>query len=193
MNRSMLCVALGCAVVGLSTGCQSDASSRDQKENAAMTASSAEADRATLARFVGVWTFEGWTKGSDGVQHAANGHGAGAIEKGHFVLLEVQTTAGEFGGRTGERSGSMLFASEPGIGVTLTAWGDSSASVSRLVGTVNNSGVFAFNEVTTPGDRPRASLVITFESNDRWIAEIRDVTAARTPMTARYQFTRKAN
>jgi hypothetical protein len=149
----------------------------------------ADTDRAALARFVGVWNFEGSSIGKDGARKQATGRAAAAIENEYFVLFDLQATGGNLSGQTSRKAGSMIFASEPGIGLTLTAWGDASPSICRLVGRVREGGnVLAFEEAKTPGDRRRISLVITFENKDRWTAEVHDLTAPQHPLIASYTF-----
>lgn len=153
------------------------------------SATPADADRQALARLVGVWSFEGWSVGKDGSRKQATGLAAAAIENRYFVLLDIEASAGELGGRAGRKSGSMILASEPGIGLTLTAWGDASASICRLVGRVSGDGkVFTFEESRTPADLRRLSLVLTFETSERWTAEVRDASAPGRPIIAFYTF-----
>lgn len=155
------------------------------------SASPADADRAALARFVGAWDFEGWS-GHEGRRTQGAGRAAAVIEDEHFVLLDLEATTGQLGGRTGRKSGSMILASEPGIGVTLTAWGDAAPSISRLAGRAHGNGaVFTLDEARTPAGRPRLSMTITFETDDRWVAEIRE-RGRTSPPLARYTFTRAA-
>jgi len=153
-------------------------------------AAPADADRAALARFVGVWNFEG-RAGRDALPRSASGFAAGVIEDEHFILIDFQATSGELAGRAGRKGGSMLLASEPGLGITLTAWGDASPSISRFVGRAHHAGSsFAFHEAQTPENRHRLDLNITFTSDDRWTLEVRDTTAPGDPIVAFYQFTR---
>lgn len=150
--------------------------------------------RAMLARFVGLWSFEGWAVDGSGQRKACTGRAAAAIEKEHFVLVELRATAGtQLAGRSGRTSASLLFGSEPGVGVTLTAWGDASAAVSRLIGSADAGGAtFTFREAPTPAGVHTAGMVIRFEGDDRWTAELRDADAGGKVVAA-YTFTRAAN
>lgn len=155
--------------------------------------SAADADRAALARFVGLWNFEGWTL-KNGERASASGIAAATIENQHFVLIDVQTTAGAMGTRGGHRSGSVLLASEPGIGLTMTAWGDASPAISRSTGHVEgNASAFVFEESQTPQGIRRLSVTMTFETNDRWVTAVHDLAAAGRPLVAQYTFTRAPN
>ena len=194
--------APACLIIAsvLATGCQSQSAPADRPANMALKridtpagATQADADRAALARFIGAWNFDGWSAPPGSAHSQVSGRAAATIEREHFVLIDLQATSGELAGATGRRAGSMLLASEPGIGATLTAWGDACPSISRLVGQVKGNGsVFSFHEVTTPAGRHRHSLVITFETDDRWTAEIRDISVSGDPLLCSYQFTRAA-
>jgi hypothetical protein len=186
------------AVVIVGAGCKSASTGEEYAHNPALRritppegATPADADRAALARFVGAWNFEGWSSDQGSARVSATGRAAATIENQHFVLLDLETTGGELGGRAGRKSGSMLLASEPGIGATLTAWGDAAPSISRLVGRVEGNGAaFVFDEVKAPSGKHRHAMVITFQTDDKWSAEIRDVTAGERQVVARYEFTR---
>jgi hypothetical protein len=184
-----VCAALwaGAAVL---VGCQ-DTSTRST--NTAADTARADADRTTLSRFVGAWKFEGWSAQAGGTHQASAGRAAGTIENERFVLLDLQATSGQLAGPSTHKSGSMLLASEPGIGITMTAWGDASPSISRLVGHVEGSGSrLVFDESRTPSGVHRVSLLITLQNADRWVAEVRDTTASTQPLIASYTFTRAA-
>jgi hypothetical protein len=191
--------ALGAVAAALcAAGCQTTGTQNEHPSNAALRpiqspsgTSRADRDRAALARFVGVWTFSGWSVDPNGNRAHSAGLAAAAIEDDYFVLIDIRATAGQLGGRAGRKGGSMLLASEPEIGVTLTAWGDASPSVNRLIGRTEGEGAsFVFDEAKTPGDRHRLSLNVTFETDDRWTAEIRDITATGRPLIASYTFNR---
>jgi hypothetical protein len=192
------CAVCLLAAGGLMLGCQSQKPDAVHAVNPSLThietapgATKADADRAALARFVGVWNFNGWCTTGEGARREAAGQAAGTIENTHFVLLDLQATSGELSGNAGRKSGSMLFASEPDVGPTLTAWGDANASLSRFVGDVQgHRSAFMFEEVKTPAGRHRHSIAIVFQTDDAWTAEIRDSSAAGTPLLARYEFTR---
>jgi hypothetical protein len=154
----------------------------------------ADAQRAALARFVGIWQFEGWSVDPAGTQRSVSGRAAATIEREHFVLIDMQATSGEMAGRALRRGGSILLASEPGLGVTLTTWGDASPAVGRLIGKAGESGgSFVFDEAATPAGRQRVQITIHFRSDDHWVAELRDAEAGGSNMLARYEFKRAAN
>jgi hypothetical protein len=183
-------VVLALAALSFAAGaCQSSNSATDSAGQPA--AARADADRAALARLVGVWTFEGWATDPDGSRRQSAGRAAGAIENNYFVLLDIQSSTGRAAGPTPSKSGSILFASDPGLGLTASAWGDGSPAVRRLAGQVSGNGtVFTFDEAVAPYGLRRANLTITFLSPDRWTAEVRDHSAAGHPVVASYTFTR---
>lgn len=154
----------------------------------------ADADRAALARFVGTWTFEGWSIDQGGKRLPVSGRAAGAIENEHFVLIDIQATEGQLGGRSGRKSGSMLLASEPGAGLTLTAWGDASPSITRMTGQVGgNASGFVFNEVKTASGKKPVVMTVRFETDDRWTVELHASKGSDAKMLARYEFARSGN
>lgn len=183
------------AVCGL-TGCQSNApeSSATGANLRPITApaggTSADRDRSALARLIGVWDVKGWRSGEDGARQDVLAHAAGVIESEHFVLLTVQATSGQFAGRSARSLASLLFASEPGIGPTLTVWGDASPAINRLTGwTAEDASRFTFTEVKTASGAPRMNVTITFESDDAWVAQFRRSELLAEPV-AEYRFTR---
>ncbi len=189
----LLAGVLALLSVGLS-GCQCGPSAQTYSQNPALRpiqppagATSSDADRATLGRFVGIWKFEGWTAGTDGSRQPVAGNAAAAIESEHFVLLSIHSTTGQLAGRAGRTVGSMLLAAEPQVGITLTAWGDASPFVRRLTGQSHGNGsVFSFSE-----PKRGMSLTLTFETDDRWVAEARETDASgQAAAVATYTFTR---
>jgi hypothetical protein len=151
-------------------------------------AAPADRERALLARFIGAWNFQGWSAGPDGAHSQIKGVAAAVIEDDHFVHIDLQSSEGSL--RAGKNASALMLASEPGIGLTMTVWGDASPSISRLTGSAEPDGsVFRFAEVRTPSGIPRARVTITFESDDRWAAEISEQDG-KSPLAA-YTFTRK--
>lgn len=185
----------GCVALA---GCQSSPKVADNAVNPSLSrlnvpegAAPIDADRAALARFVGVWRFEGVLVNANKEQTTVQGSAAGTIEKEHFVLLELAPSSGQLGGRAMRSAGSMLFAAEPGVGLTITAWGDAAPAVSRMTGTTSlKGGVFSFTELRTPTNAARLGLSITFETDDRFVASISDLSKPGRPFLARYTFTR---
>lgn len=153
--------------------------------------SDADQRRATLARFIGVWKFEGSVLELNGSRRNVSGEAAAAIEEEHFVKIDMLATSGALAGYAGKKSGTLLLASEPDVGLTLTAWGDASPAITRMTGTQQNRGQqFVFEELRTPAGRNRHQLAIRFETDHRWTAEIRDIDADSDPVLASYTFTR---
>ncbi|MBS0186524.1 MAG: hypothetical protein JSS51_00545 [Planctomycetes bacterium] len=182
-NRVLLALA-STGVALMMSGCQSSGSCCVANNSEAAIAK-ADAARAQLSRLVGAWDLDGWWKGNGNDRNTVHGRAAGVLENQYFVLMDVQTTSGEMAGRTARKSGSFLFASEPGIGLTASAWGDASPSISRFVGTAQGNGI-----VFKPAHNayPNAELVLTFESDNRFTAEV----VQGSDVHASYTFTRSA-
>lgn len=202
-STSSRAAVIGTAALGLASlwGCQCQPSACAHPANPALHrleipvgATAADADRAALSRFVGVWTFDGWSVATGGDRKPCAGKAAAAIEDEHFVLIDLQTTSGQVGVHSEHKSGSLMLGSEPGIGVTLTAWGSASPSISRFAGSAAGDGsFFCFREARTAADTRRLRVCIWFETDDRWTAQVRDGSASDHPLIAEYKFTRTSN
>ncbi len=168
-------------------GCQTSGPAANATSPAAVSA--ADSDRAALAKLVGAWDFDGWWKAAGQPENKVQGRAAATLENKYFLLMDVQTAPGSTGGRLGGKSGSFLFASEPGIGLTVTAWGDASPSITRLVGHASSGGtVLTFAPAHTQDRNVR--LVIRIESDTRWTAEVTNPAAEGDGALASYTFTR---
>lgn len=183
--RACLGVVVGSLALGGLTACQSGGSSSSNSDSS-FSASVADSNRTLLTKLVGDWQFEGAWSGADGKPNAVQGRAAGVLVNNFFVLLDVQSTEGQLAGRTTREDGSMLFAAEPGRGLTVTAWGDASPSVTRLVGGSHDNGnVFSF--VPADGTGNAAALVIRFDGPDRFTTQLNPGAALSS---ASYTFTR---
>lgn len=203
MNATLksMCAGVGlCAAMLINAGCQSGQTAAEHPANPALrrietppNASQADVERAALARFVGTWDFKGWSGAPGAERSQVAGRAAGVIENGHFIMMDMQVTSGQLAGRTGRKSGTMLLASEPGLGLTLTAWGDASPSISRSTGKAEgNASAFSFRESRTPKGAGSMTLTITFQSDDHWVAEIGDAASDGNRSVARYEFSRSS-
>lgn len=153
----------------------------------------ADIDRAALARFIGVWNFEGWSSDSSGARKMGAGRAAAAINCEHFVLIDLQAATGQVAGRSGSRAGRMMLASEPGLGSTLTAWGDASPAIARFYGRIEGNGAaFSFTEAKTPAGLHSHTLTFVFQTDDHWTAEVQDCSMPGKPVIASYTFTRSS-
>lgn len=129
------------------------------------------AERATLAKFIGAWDFEGWYEPVDAPRRTSKGKAAGVLEHSHFVLLDTQSTVTE-DGKSRELRGSILFSVAPGEGLQLSAWSDNSPALRQFKGSIKNNGnLFAFKGIPAPGNSNQVRLDILFSSADRWTAE----------------------
>lgn len=173
------------AGVGVLAGCKTDGAACCAP-NSAFTVERADSDRAHLAKLVGEWQFQGSWSAADGVAHNVEGRAAGVLVNNYFVMLDVQVTSGELAGRTSREDGSMLFAAEPGVGMTVSAWGDASPSVTRLVGTVRDGGS-ELSFVPASGTANATALVLRFEGPDRFTTQLNP---GAVLSSANYTFTR---
>jgi hypothetical protein len=173
---------VGVAMVG---GCQTGNASSTSSD-ASFSTATADSDRAHLVKLVGEWQFEGSWSGADGKQNAVQGRAAGVLVNNYFVMLDVQTTSGELAGRTTREDGSMIFAAEPGVGMTVTAWGDASPTVTRLVGRTEQGGN-VFNFVPAGGTANAAALIVRFDGPDRFTTQLNP---GAVLSSANYTFTR---
>lgn len=156
--------------------------------NSSFSIQAADSERTHLAKFVGDWQFEGSWSGADGKPHPVQGQAAGVLVNNFFVMLDIQTTSGELAGRTTREDGSIVFASEPGVGVTVTAWGDASPNVTRLVGRSEQGGnVLRF--VPAGGTANAVALVVQFDGPNRFTTQLNPGAALSS---ANYTFTRSA-
>lgn len=183
--RACLGVVVGSLALGGLTACQSGGSSSSNSDSS-FSASVADSNRALLTKLVGDWQFEGAWSGADGKPNPVQGRAAGVLVNNFFVLLDVQSTEGQLAGRTTREDGSMLFAAEPGLGVTVSAWGDASPSVTRLVGRSESDGsVLSF--LPAQGAANAVALVVRFDGPDRFTTQINPTAALSS---ASYTFTR---
>ncbi|MBX3389422.1 MAG: DUF1579 family protein [Phycisphaeraceae bacterium] len=155
--------------------------------NRSVTTERADADRGQLAKLVGAWRFEGSWSGEDGQKHSVQGRAAGVLVNNFFVLLDVQTTSGELAGQTSRQEGSLLFASEPGKGLTVTAWGDASPSITHLIGHSEEGGkVLTYLPASGPSNA--VAVVVRFEGDNHFSTEISAGSGGKG--VAEYTFTR---
>lgn len=138
---------------------------------AAADTAEVRAERATLAKFIGAWDFEGWYEPADAPRRTSKGKAAGVLEHSHFVLLDTHSTVTE-DGKSRELRGSILFSVAPGEGLQLSAWSDNSPALRQFKGTVENNGNrFSFKGIPAPGNSNQVRLEILYSSADRWTAE----------------------
>ncbi|MBX3378669.1 MAG: hypothetical protein KF805_01120 [Phycisphaeraceae bacterium] len=173
-----------CAAAIALTGCQTGESGGTG--DSSMTTQRADSDRALLAKLVGEWRFSGAWAGADGTNHNVEGRAAGVLVNNYFVMLDVQTTAGQLAGRTSNNDGSMLFAAEPGVGMTVSAWGDASPSITRLVGRADDGPMLTFLPASGPSNA--VAMVVRFEGDNQFSTEISG--GAGGSGKANYTFTR---
>lgn len=155
--------------------------------NSSVTTERADADRALLGKLVGAWQFDGYWTSDDGAQHKVQGRAAGVLVNNYFVLMDIQTTSGELAGETSREEGSLLFAAEPAMGLTVMAWGDASPSITRLVGRSEEGGT-VLTYLPASGPSNAVALVVHLEGDNRFTTDINGRSGGRG--AAHYTFTR---
>jgi len=184
--RACLGILGSIAAIGLG-GCQTNKSGACCAADASYSVAQADSDRGLLAKLVGDWRFEGSWTGAGGVKNNVQGRAAGVLVNNYFITMDVQTTSGELAGRTSRDEGSILFASEPGIGLTASAWGDASPSITRLVGhSESNGSILAY--VPAGGNSNAVAFTIRFDGENSFIANITG--GSNGQRAATYTFTR---
>lgn len=145
-----------------------------------------QADRATLAKLVGAWDFEGWNEPSAGARRTSKGRAAGVIEHTHFLLLDIESTVAE-AGTNRKLEGSILFSVEPKAGLRATTWSDNAPTVRQFSGEIQGGGSsLVFRNIRAVGHKDRLEMTIAFASADRWSATFSD----RGTIVASYSFVR---
>jgi hypothetical protein len=131
-------------------------------------------DRLQLAKFARPWRVSGWET-VDGRRRFVSGTATGQVDSTFFVRLDMVITD-ELSGNINR--GNVVFASEPGRGLTLNSRFDSSPTAVAFAGSVNAAGdLFTLNEIA-PGFGPNGrQVVIRFLTPDNFVA---DTTNRRT-------------
>ncbi len=181
--RTLRALAFSVSVVLLpvASGCQSNG-------GAMADTKALQNDRATLAKLVGAWDFEGWNEPENGPRRVGKGKAAGVIEHSHFVLLDMEGTVLE--AKTNrDLGGSILFSVEPKAGLKATAWSDNGPVVRQFRGEIQNDGSrLLFKNIQALGHSEKLQMAVNFASVDKWSVEFSragKVVAAYTFVRAR--------
>lgn len=162
---------LGGAVVGDQNRRRSEAggagSTDAQRSASPAQLTQTDRDRLALGKLARAWKLTGWET-VEGHKRFLSGTAVGSVENSYFLRLNVNVTEDQ----TGRAShGNILFASEPGRGLTMTSRFDTSPSALAYAGTVSNNGdVFTLRE----SGRGNRQIVIRFLSADQWVADVSD-------------------
>lgn len=131
-------------------------------------------DRLQLAKFARPWRVSGWET-VDGRRRFVSGTATGQVDSTFFVRLDMVITD-ELTGNINR--GNVVFASEPGRGMTLNSRFDSSPTAVAFAGSVNAAGdLFTLNEIAPGFGSKGRQVVIRFLNPDNFVA---DTTNRRT-------------
>lgn len=139
--------------------------------------SSADRDRLALAQFARTWRVSGWET-VDGQRRFVTGTAVGSVENAFFVRLDINVRDDQTGRLN---TGNVIFASEPGRGLTMNSRFDTSPSPVTFAGNVTADGsLFTLDEIA-PGFGPNGRrIVIRFISPDEWVADESERSGGRT-------------
>lgn len=136
--------------------------------------SSWDRDRLQLAKFARPWRVSGW-ESVDGRRRFVSGTATGQVDSNFFVRLDMVITD-ELTGQINR--GNVVFASEPGRGMTMNSRFDSSPTAVAFAGTVSAGGdLFTLNEISPASGPKGRQVVIRFLNPDNFVA---DTTNRRT-------------
>lgn len=133
--------------------------------------SSHDRDRLALAKFARPWRVTGWET-VDGQRRFVSGTATGQIDNTFFIRLDMAVTD-EQSGRI--NTGNVVFASEPGRGLTMNSRFDTSPSPVTYTGSVSADGnLFTLDELGSGFGKTGRRMVIRFLSPDNWVADVTD-------------------
>jgi len=145
----------------------------------------ADRDRLALAQLARTWRVTGWET-VDGQRRLVSGTATGSVEYNFFVRLDM-STRDEQTGRV--NTGDIVFASEPGRGLTMNSRFDTSPSPLTFEGAVTDDGrVFTLDEIAPRRGNTGRRVVIRFLSSDEWVADVTDRSGGRSTPQASFSF-----
>lgn len=148
--------------------------------------SSADRDRLALARFARTWRVSGWET-VNGERRFVNGNAAGSVDCSFFVRLDM-SMFDEQSGRM--NTGNLVFASEPGRGVTMSSRFDTSPSLTTYLGTATADGtLFTLDEMGWGGSTTGRRIIIRFLSADEFVADVSERWGGQSSQQASFTFT----
>lgn len=149
--------------------------------------SQADRDRMVLSRFARSWQISGWET-VEGVRRFASGTAVGAVESNYFVRLEMRMTAE--GADAQQSTGTIIFGSEPGRGLTMSSRFDSSPSAMNYAGNITDGGnAMTLDEIHPAMGGPRRRIEIRFLGADEFVADVKDVGGRSGAVQASFRFT----
>lgn len=188
--------AIGAILGGVGGGVIGDQNKRSQDQAATREAGTrampatvvaADADRAMIGRLAGRWSLTGWSEVVASDRRDLRGSAEGVVEQDYFLRLDASIVVGP--GDT--RTGVLLFASEPGRGVTLSSRFSDSPSTSRFLGSGSaDSRTITLEEVDSiiPGVRRR--MVIRFQSPSEWVVDVTNLAGPDGARIGSFRFVR---
>jgi hypothetical protein len=149
----------------------------------------ADQDREILSRLAGRWSISGWSEVVASDRRDLRGTAEGSVEQNYFLRLDVSLGVDPTSGQA--QSGTLIFASEPGRGMTLSSRFSDAPSTSRFVGSSSSDGrSLTLDEVDSTIKGIRRRVVIRFFSDDEWLADVSNAAAAGSPRLGSFRFTR---
>ena len=162
--------AIGAIAGGVGGAIIGDRNRRQEESDAAESGSiraapaavvEADHDRVLLARLVGRWRVSGWSEVMASDRREISGVAEGIIEQSYFLRLDMNLILDPV--KEEHLTGTLLFGSEPGRGVTLSSRFSDAPSTSRFVGSSGDGGrVLTVDEVDSKVDGVRRHMVIRF-------------------------------
>lgn len=179
---------VGGAVVGDQNRRRSEATSPPNRSAPSSTPqlTQTDRDRLALAKFARTWNVSGWETVQN-EKRFVSGTAVGSVENTYFLRLDM-TINDE---RTADpNNGHILFASEPGRGLTMTSRFDTSPSSLNYAGVVSSDGnVFTLDETAPNTAAGARRIVIRFLSQDEWVADVTQWQSGRSTPCASFTFT----
>lgn len=122
-------------------------------------------DRLALARFARSWRVTGWET-VDGQRRLVSGTATGTVENSFFIRLTTQIRDDQSGNVT---NGNIVFASEPGRGMTMNSHFDSGPTPMTFDGSLSADGnVLTLNEIAPAAEQ---RVIIRFINDGQWVAD----------------------
>lgn len=140
-------------------------------------------DRLALSKLARNWRVTGWET-VDGQRRLVSGTASGSVENAFFIRL-IMTITDEQTRQV--NNGNIVFASEPGRGLTMNSHFDTSPFPITYSGTVSNDGnLFTLDEIAPSAGARR--IVARFISPTEWVADVSDRSGSQSTPQASFNF-----
>jgi hypothetical protein len=148
-------------------------------------------NRGTLGRMVGRWTFSGWSRDDSGNRYEPTGRATGAVEHRYFLDLDLDYTRNAGPDPNARHAGTMNFGAEPGRGINMTAWFDTTGNKSHFQGYASGDGsVLGLRGDPSANQDQDIDVVIKFLSDDEWTMDFIDRRAGSRQAVGAFTFRR---